>query len=173
MGNTRPATQMDLEQIRYVAKQTWSLTYNGIIPEKIQEKLLDTWYSLDQLKRVLEQENTRLYVFEARSEIVGFAQFVIRRDGLGQLARIYVLPAYQGMGVGKAILYKGLMFLKERGVRELRVVVERKNTIGKRFYEGVGFHWLRDLEDEIGDRDFGVFTLDLSEYMLSLTNDLL
>ena len=169
VGKVRPATQNDLERIQYVARQTWAAAYRGIIPENIQEKMLVSWYSLDQLKRVLEQGDAMLYVFEVGSEIVGFAQFVIRSGGLGQLTRIYVLPAYQRMGVGRALLYGGLKFLMEKGVGELRVVVERKNIVGRRFYERVGFRWLRDFEDEIKDQELGVFTLELSEYTLSLS----
>lgn len=80
-----------------------------------------------------------------------------------------MLPKHQGSGIGSSLLEQGVKVLKERGVKELRVIVERYNRIGRRFYEAKGFRWLRDFEDEIRDEVIGIFRMPSREYFLSLS----
>ncbi len=168
MPTVRFASAADVAAIQSVARQTWARTYAGLIPEQVQSRLLGSWYSGISLERAIASENSWFIVSELNSEIVGFAQFVLRSDGLGELTRIYVLPKHQGKGIGMQLLKSGVQALKERGVRDLRVVVERDNQIGRRFYESRGFAWLRDLENEIRDEPTGIFKLACSEYSLKI-----
>lgn len=164
----RLATNADLAGVQAVARRTWQVTYRGLIPEDVQQRLLSQWYALENLERSLTTESSWLFVAKIGMEIVGFAQFVLRRDGSGQLTRIYILPEHQVEGIGGALLEKGVKALKELEVKELRVVVERDNLVGRRFYEAKGFRWLRDFEDEIRDNVIGIFRMPSREYVLSL-----
>lgn len=165
----RLATSADLDGIQVVARKTWHVTYRGLIPEDVQQRLIGQWYSLEGLRRSLKAEGSWLFVAQVGDEVIGFAQFVVRRDGLGQLMRIYVLPKHQGSGIGSALLEQGVRVLKQRGVNELRVIVERDNMIGRRFYEAKGFRWLRNFVDEIRENVIGIFRMPSREYFLSLS----
>jgi len=41
----RRAQVADVSNVEIVARATWPVTYAGIIPDDIQRRLLDSWYS--------------------------------------------------------------------------------------------------------------------------------
>ena len=41
----RRAEMTDLSQVETVARATWRVAYTGIIPDEVQRRLLDSWYS--------------------------------------------------------------------------------------------------------------------------------
>ena len=47
----RPAGVTDLPNIEAVARTTWPVAYAGIIPDEVQRRLLDSWYSTGALGR--------------------------------------------------------------------------------------------------------------------------
>jgi putative acetyltransferase len=64
--------------------------------------------------------------------------------GKGFLSTLYVLPAYQGSGVGSALHDLALERLRAHGFQEARLWTLERNDAGRRFYERRG--WL--LTDE-------------------------
>jgi len=62
----------------------------------------------------------------------------------GFLSTLYVLPAYQGSGIGSALHDLALERLRAQGVQEARLWTLEGNEAGRRFYERRG--WL--LTDE-------------------------
>jgi GNAT superfamily N-acetyltransferase len=55
------------------------------------------------------------------------------------LRTLYVLPGFQGRGVGSALHDFALSRLRERGVREARLWTLEANDSGRRFYERRGW----------------------------------
>jgi GNAT superfamily N-acetyltransferase len=67
--------------------------------------------------------------------------------GKGYLATLYVLPEYQGHGVGSALHDRALDLLREMGSREAKLWTLRENWDGRRFYERRG--WTRTDETRV------------------------
>ena len=59
--------------------------------------------------------------------------------GKGFLSTLYVLPAYQGSGVGSALHDLALDLLRAQGCREARLWTLEENDAGLRFYERRGW----------------------------------
>jgi GNAT superfamily N-acetyltransferase len=59
--------------------------------------------------------------------------------GNGFLSTLYVLPAYQGTGVGSALHDLALERLGAQGLREARLWTLERNDSGRRFYERRGW----------------------------------
>jgi GNAT superfamily N-acetyltransferase len=59
--------------------------------------------------------------------------------GKGFLSTLYVLPAYQGSGVGSALHDLALDRLRAQGSREARLWTLEENDAGRRFYEQRGW----------------------------------
>lgn len=166
--HVRVATEKDVEKIQSIAEVTWHKTYAGVIPESNQDHIISVWYSTTGLKESLLREDSRFLVAETGGEVVGFAQFSMRPDAQAQLSRIYVLPDIQGKGAGRLLLKDGLNWLKQKQVRELRVIVGRENRIGRGFYEATGFRWLRDFDDDFQDEVISLDRLPSCEYALRI-----
>jgi ribosomal protein S18 acetylase RimI-like enzyme len=144
----RPAQVADLPSIEAVARTTWPVAYNGIIPDEVQRRLLDSWYSPAALTRALAAQESMFLVAEWEGSVVGFAQYVRRSVESVELTRIYVLPERQRSGIGTQLLDAGLVALAQEDVRRLTVSVERDNTVGRRFYERMGFAEVREVSQE-------------------------
>lgn len=58
-----------------------------------------------------------------------------------ELEKIYVLPEFKGMGIGKAALSEIIKSLKKQGIKTLFLSVIDSNTNAITFYEKQGFAW--------------------------------
>jgi ribosomal protein S18 acetylase RimI-like enzyme len=152
----RRAESKDLSKVEAVARATWRVAYSGIIPDEVQRRLLDSWYSPASLSCTLAAPGASFFVAVSNGGVVGFAQFVRRSAQSVELTRIYVLPDRQRSGVGMRLLDAGLAALAGDGLEYLTVQVERDNHNGRRFYERAGFAEPREL------------TQDLQGYVLAL-----
>jgi mycothiol synthase len=60
-------------------------------------------------------------------------------DHLGEVYVLGIAPAAQGLGLGKALLLRGLHHLAGRGCTDVLLYVEGDNTAARRLYETAGF----------------------------------
>src|SRR5215467_12616128 len=161
----RRAAETDLSKVETVARTTWPVAYAGIIPDVVQRRLLDRWYSPESLRSTLAAQGSSFFVAESRGDVIGFAQFVRRSAESAELTRIYVLPDRQRSGIGRQLLEAGLTEFAAEGLKHLTVEVERDNGPGRRFYERAGFAEPRELT-----RDVQGYVLALVEYRRPVRN---
>jgi hypothetical protein len=60
----RQAEVTDLPNVEAVARATWPITYAGIIPDEVQRRLLDSWYSPGALSLALAAPGSTFLVAE-------------------------------------------------------------------------------------------------------------
>ena len=161
--DVRLAVAQDAVGIASVARCTWNDTYVGIILPETQERFLGRWYTPAALEEAMGQSESWFYVAVVQGEVIGFAQFMMRDNGRGELTRIYILPEWQRQGVGSRLLREGLATLSTHGAEEAFARVEKGNAKGAGFYERSGFHQVRELSVELPGQN-----LELLEYALSL-----
>jgi ribosomal protein S18 acetylase RimI-like enzyme len=135
----RPARASDVPNIQNIARLAWADVYREIIPSEIQEKLLASWYAAGALEQAIKSEEAVFLLAERGGEAVGFVQFFRRSPEVVELARIYVLPEEQRLGVGSELLTAGLHRVSRWGVITVAVGVEAANQRGRRFYRKAGF----------------------------------
>ena len=78
-------------------------------------------------------------------KIVGFCWTKIHRDFVNQdpTGELYVIgvdPAESGKGIGKAVCIEGLIYLKEKGIKQAMLYVDEDNEAGKGLYTTLGFN---------------------------------
>lgn len=140
----RKMKKKDIPQVQDVARTSWNATYEGIIPARIQENFLKAAYSDKMMKKRLK--NTIIYVSEVDGKVVGFANFTSgSKEGDVELAALYLFPAYQGKGIGTALLHESL---DQLGSREVHLSVEKNNEIGTTFYKAKGFEVVSEFDDD-------------------------
>ena len=71
-------------------------------------------------------------------ELIGY-QISTRHYGSGHLARLAVLPEYQGRGVGARLLEDLIERFNRRAVRTITVNTQQSNTASQRLYHRYGF----------------------------------
>ncbi|WAA11311.1 GNAT family N-acetyltransferase [Fervidibacillus albus] len=144
MYSIRKMKKEDIPHVQHVAKVSWNDTYEGIIPFDVQEKFLQTYYNDTMMEMRLER--SIVLVSEMDGKIVGFANFSPVKKGKGKLMAIYILPPYQGKGIGTSLLQEGISELET--VKELYVHVEKDNQIGQAFYNAKGFQKVDEFEED-------------------------
>ena len=132
--------------IRSVSERTWPSTYGHIISQEQIDFMLDWMYSDASLEK---QMNTgcEFYIASTQNENgdldpVGFCS-VSLEEGAHKLNKLYVLPAAQGTGAGKALLNKAIEVAKAAGSTSLFLQVNKQNT-AYTFYLKKGF--IKELE---------------------------
>ena len=135
---------IDIEAVAHVATKSWHATYEGIIPQHIQDRFLAMAYSKEMLKQRCEK--TPVYVATERENIIGFANFSnVKKDGEVELSAIYLLPEAWGKGIGSQLLAYGIEQLSPSAVY---INVEAENEVGKQFYVARNFKVVEEFEED-------------------------
>ncbi|MGP3967465.1 GNAT family N-acetyltransferase [Streptomyces sp. 6N223] len=154
----REMTVSDTDAVAQARVQGWRHAYAGIVPQQVIDGL-DTGRVSAGLRDSLPGkpvDRIHLVAEDAGEGVIGWAHFGPYRpiDGLdepggaadggeepgwGELYAIYVLPAFIGLGVGRALMAATLDGLAARGEERARLWVLRDNAPARRFYERAGF----------------------------------
>jgi mycothiol synthase len=76
---------------------------------------------------------------ERDGALLGYHWTKVHGDGLGEVYVLGVGPDAQGLGLGNALLVRGLRHLVERGCETVLLYVDGDNTGARRLYERAGF----------------------------------
>jgi mycothiol synthase len=76
---------------------------------------------------------------ERAGELLGFHWTKVHPDGLGEVYVLGIAPAAQGLGLGHALLARGLAHLAEVGCPAVLLYVDGDNPTALRLYEKAGF----------------------------------
>ena len=133
----RDAEAADLPAVRALLVETWHATYDGIYGWQRVAEITNAWHSLDNLAAQLGRESGAFLVALVGSEIIATASARVERDRAALLTRLYVLPTYQGIGIGRTLLQVTLACFPHAPVARLEV--ESQNEPAIVFYERMGF----------------------------------
>ena len=136
----------DAEEIQNVFYKTWLATYPNTVPgvsiddvhEYYEDKLSTEGIEKYQ-KRIEEElrlENQRFFVARVDKKIIGVC-LAFRNEEKNQLKAIYVLPEFQGMGIGYKLWNEVLNFIDHTKDTTVEVVIYNDNAI--KFYKRLGF----------------------------------
>lgn len=135
----------DVYGIRSVQKVTWLATYPneqlGISKEDIALRFAkdDTdegkqW--MEERKKTFSDPNVHTWVAKEDQTVVGFC-VASKQEEFNQIEAIYLLPEYQGKGVGKQLMERALIWLG--GKKDIVVHVAFYNEQAINFYKNAGF----------------------------------
>lgn len=143
----------DFLVIRKLLGITWLKTYS-FIPEKDLSEHLNRYYSFEQLESLFNDKNYFCYSVENKDEIIGWMKLFDNQDeGKFYVSSLYVLPNYQGNGIGKE-----LMNIAESKARELKhsdiwigVMEQNENTLN--WYKKLGFNFIKAEPFKMGETE--------------------
>ena len=138
------ATAQDVEGIQTVFDETWLDTYPneeaGITKEDILDKRKDS-FDPERLQKRRDHfanppKNQKFVIAKDGDKVVGLCS-LLREDEYNKLSTIYILPEYQGKGIGKRLWEAVAPFIDES--KKTIVQVATYNTKAITFYEKLGF----------------------------------
>ncbi|TAK98107.1 MAG: GNAT family N-acetyltransferase [Rhodospirillaceae bacterium] len=131
----RPASAEDSDSVAHVVRESWLASNRDLLPADTVRRLehSDTMsrFAADQWRNIWVAEVTASHV----TEIVG----VVGLGANGVIWMLYVLPGYQGCGVGSALYDYAIGTLKSAGQRKavLEVLAANENAVA--FYRSRGW----------------------------------
>lgn len=139
--NVRPEDYLSLHRVYY---ETWLATYpnkeHNITVEDIKykyEEKLKPEKILEGQKRIMNLgEKELMILLEYSGEVIGICN-TIEREDFNQLQSIYVLPKYQGLGLGYALWTEGKKIFNPK--KDIVIHVASYNEKAINFYRKLGF----------------------------------
>jgi ribosomal protein S18 acetylase RimI-like enzyme len=148
----RLADSTDFPTLESIARQTWPAAYGAILTTEQLAYMLDLFYCHEALSQDVTQKNHLYFLAFLEGKAVGFAGIQHHfLPNTTKIHKLYILPQYQRLNIGKQLLDFVSKRTKEAGGNSLNLNVNRYNS-AKLFYEKQGFTVLRS-EDIL--LDFG------------------
>ncbi|USS89891.1 GNAT family N-acetyltransferase [Fructilactobacillus cliffordii] len=140
-----------------IVKTFWD-TYRGTSADHNIADYLEQNYSLEQVKKQLQQPNCAFYFILVNGKIGGYmklnfdeAQTENYQGKSLEVEKLYVLPAFKRQGLGTKLLD----FAEETAVKRdedyMWLGVWSENEKAKAFYQEIGFHQETTHTFELGD----------------------
>ncbi|QGY02063.1 GNAT family N-acetyltransferase [Methylobacterium mesophilicum SR1.6/6] len=161
----RRAGPEDAAAIAAIHVAAWHETYTGLLPDEMISTLTvevrQAWWA-QLLSNPPATRGGAAYVAEFGGKSVGFGTCNAQRSEVlaaagfdGEISSLYVLRAFQGRGVGQALLARMATRLQRAEYRAAGLWVLRESEVARRFYERCGG---LSLDGEVGLRVQGRFT---------------
>lgn len=139
MFSIRKATTNDISLIHEMAWVVFPHTYKEILtPEQI-DYMMEWMYSEDSLHKQMEEDGHIYYLAFKGDAPAGYLSIQPEGKHVFHLQKIYVLPSFQGMKLGKQLFGQAIKAIKELHPApcQMRLNVNRQNK-ALAFYERMG-----------------------------------
>lgn len=136
---------------------SWRSAYRGIIPHRELEKMIarrgDLWW-----RRAINR-GTHVLVIQFNGVIAGYATVGISRARTlpyeGEIYELYMLPEYQGVGLGKQLFNNARRALGEYGLKDNVLWVLEDNQAACAFYKAMGGTTVARSTETFGQKTLG------------------
>jgi ribosomal protein S18 acetylase RimI-like enzyme len=141
----RPWRKGDLDSVRRITWQSWISTYSTFIPETDLRSYFDTHYTEASLLSMFEDPVTQGFIAKVDDHIAGYARLFLNKDeNRLYVSSLYLLPEFEGEGLGTRLLESAERYALEKGLDEIWIGVMVKNRQALLFYRKVGFLFVRE-----------------------------
>ena len=119
----RPMLESDLEQVAQVDQKAFE----------------SQWVNSAESIRMAYLQSGHASIAEIDNEIIGY-ELSTASQFSGHLARLAVLPEYQGRRIGKRMVWEMLSFFSSRGILQVTVNTQNDNQSSLHLYKSLGFY---------------------------------
>ena len=153
--NVRPATLDDIEAFEAVRIATWKACFRGIVSDEFLDGLTLPPHRIQRCRDAIRDvERSSVMVACAGDAIIGMGMAEPACDedltaDAGEIRALFVLPGWQGRGVGRALLDALTTALRACGYRTAVLWTLRDLPPTRRFYQANG--WAFDGAEDTHD----------------------
>lgn len=152
MFEIRKADLEDIALINRMAGIVFPHTYHQILSSGQLNFMMDWMYSPANLHKQMTEDGHIYYLAFRGDEPAGYLSIQPEGEHVYHLQKIYVLPSYQGMKLGKLLFRQAIDAIKELHPApcQMRLNVNRQNTNAIVFYQRMGMKILSEGDFDIG-----------------------
>lgn len=124
----------DIKEVKDVLTKTWVNTYSNIYDEKVIGFITQNWHSVELLLEESNNSNIIFYIYKDNNKISALLSgYKDSKNTIFYLNRLYVLPEFQGKGIGQKLLDRLYTDLKPH-YKIISLEVESMNFQAIKFY---------------------------------------
>ncbi|MCI7139871.1 GNAT family N-acetyltransferase [Alistipes sp.] len=146
----RRVSEEAIGQIRAVAAVAFPATYRELLTSAQLDYMMEWMYSVESLRAQFRAGHVWFMAF-ACGEPCGYVSVERQGEALFHLQKIYVLPRFQGLGIGARLFRQAVAHVRAEhpGHSLMELNVNRRNP-ALHFYERMGMRRLREGDFPIG-----------------------
>lgn len=146
-----PLTPPDVAAVIALAHRIWHAHYPGIISPAQIDYMLAQRYSIARLQQELALPEIRWELARQAGQLLGFASTIHLPEAQElKLDKLYVAPAAQGRGVGRALVTSAVVRAKALACGALILAVNKNNESAITAYRHFGFVVRAETKVDIG-----------------------
>ena len=107
MFTTKQATTADIQLIHDMAQVVFRNTYRDILSPEQMEYMMEWMYSIDSLHKQIEHDGQVYFIGYYDEKPCGYLSVEQQEADVFHLQKIYVMPDFQGKGIGKKLFQIG------------------------------------------------------------------
>ncbi len=135
----------DLDSIRRITWESWISTYVSFIPEGDLKSYFNIHYTEESFLSMFGDPSVRGFIAEMDGQAAGYTRLFFNRDeNRLYVSSLYLLPSFEGQGMGSRLLEAAEGWATEKGLDEFWIGVMVKNRQALDFYKKVGFQFVRE-----------------------------
>lgn len=147
----RPWESDDLSAIQRVTWETWLATYSAFIPKDDLQTYFEAHYNLAALAELFNSREVNGWVAEVEEVVVGYLKTRRNdREKRFHVSSVYVLPAYQGKGIGMKLLHAAEALATACHFDKVWLGVMVQNINALAWYKKIGFQFIEDAPFTMG-----------------------
>lgn len=150
----RNTTSRDFANVREILRETWLDTYSSFIPKEDLLYYLEKTYNDDNLLQMINDNLNHMIIAEANENPAGWMRL---SENLLQkrfyVSSLYVLPSYQGYGIGKKMFEYAEMFALKKTYDKIWLGVMMDNVRTYEWYCKTGFNFIEEEPFRMGKSD--------------------
>jgi len=146
-------TKEDFQTVRNILLVTWKDAYH-FIPEKDIITHLDNFYSETKLLELFNDHKTNGILAEIENKSVGWMKLF--DDQLAEkffISSLYVLPEFQGYGIGRKLLLKAEETASKLKHDKVWLGVMKDNVKTLEWYRKIGFQFVEEEPFKMGETE--------------------
>ncbi len=144
----KPITYKDLEIVSALAYKIWPVVYKEMISQDQISYMLNWMYARETLQQA-HISGDFFYAYYHEEKAVGFIHLHPNQNTM-KLQKIYILPEYQKLGIGKIFIGFCERLCRDKRFEELELQVNRENS-AVNFYLKNGFTIIKEEDFDIGN----------------------
>jgi diamine N-acetyltransferase len=136
----------DLDALRDISWRTYDQTFRAMNEPAAMDAYLASAFDSERLRMELANPDSAFYFLYVDGELAGYlkvnragAQTDLNDPDSLELERIYVDQPFQGRGLGRVLIEKGMEIGRQGGKTSVWLGVWERNARAIRFYEKAGF----------------------------------
>lgn len=151
MISIRPAAESDAPLIRRLAEVAFPATYREILTPAQLDYMMEWMYGAESLRNQFREGHV-YFIASCDGTPCGYVSVQREGEELFHLQKIYVLPDFQGRGVGAALFRQAVEYIRSQHPAPCRMELNvNRHNRALHFYERMGMRKLREGDFPIGN----------------------